>query len=311
MSFAVTVIGSNSAIPAHGRHPSAQVVTINDRLYLIDCGEGTQMRFNELGIKWMKINQIFISHLHGDHFFGLIGVLSTYHLMRRNRPLDVYAPAPLADIIKMQLEAGESQLNYELRFHELDTVNTGTIYENEDITVDTIVLNHRIPCVGFVFREKQRDRKVIREKLQEFQIPVELIPDIKKGMDILDEKTGNRILNKDITIDPPLPRTYAYCCDTAYYPAMVPFIANADLVYHDCTFDEASSQRATDTFHSTTKQAASIALQANAKKLMIGHFSSKYDDLLPLLREAQEVFSNTILAIEGKTVELERVTGTP
>lgn len=306
MSFSVTVIGSNSAIPAHGRHPSAQIVTINDRAYMIDCGEGTQMRFADFGIKWMKVNQIFISHLHGDHYFGLIGVISTYHLMRRTRPLDVFSPPGLEAIILAQLETGQTVLSYPLHFHTLDPAESRQIYENEDITVDTVVLNHRIPCLGFIFREKQRQRKVIREKLEEFSIPVDLIPDIKAGKDILDEATGERILNSAITLDPPRPRSYAYCCDTAYSPEIVPFIKGVDLVYHDSTFSEDSAQRATDTYHSTTRQAAGIALQAEAKKLMIGHYSSKYDDLLPLLREAQEVFPNTVLAIEGKTYTIER-----
>lgn len=306
MSFAVTVIGSNSAVPAHGRHPSAQVLTINDRLYLIDCGEGTQMRFNELGIRWMKINQIFISHLHGDHYFGLIGMLSTYHLLKRIKPLDIYAPAPLLDIIMMQLEVGHTVLCYELNFHVLNPEAGIRIYENEDITVDTIVLKHRIDCLGFLFREKQRDRKIDRDKLAMYDIPVELIPDIKKGMDVLDEKTGERILNKDITIDPVRVRSYAYCCDTAYNSDMVDQIKDVDLLYHDCTFDEQSTQRAADTFHSTTKQAAEIAKLAGAKKLLIGHFSSKYDNLNPLLVEAKQVFENSVLAIEGKTFVIER-----
>lgn len=306
MSFSVTVIGSNSAIPAHGRHPSAQVVTIHDKVYLIDCGEGTQIRLNEFGIKWMKTNQIFISHLHGDHYFGLIGVVSTCHLMRRNRPLDIYGPAGLEEIIRGQLLAGQTELVYELRFHVLDPTRSERIYENEDITVDTIVLNHRIPCLGFIFREKLRQRKIIREKLDALQIPVELIPDIKAGKDILDEATGERILNSEITIDPPRPRSYAYCCDTAYFPDLVPDIKGVDLLYHDSTFSEDSEQRAADTYHSTTKQAASIAVVAEVGKLMIGHFSSKYDDLQPLLKEAQEIFPNTVLAIEGRTTTIER-----
>ncbi len=306
MSFSVTVIGSNSAIPAHGRHPSAQVVTIHDKVYLIDCGEGTQIRLNEFGIKWMKTNQIFISHLHGDHYFGLIGVVSTCHLMRRNRPLDIYGPAGLEEIIRGQLLAGQTELVYELRFHVLDPTRSERIYENEDITVDTIVLNHRIPCLGFIFREKQRQRKIIREKLDALQIPVELIPDIKAGKDILDEATGERILNSEITIDPPRPRSYAYCCDTAYFPDLVSDIKGVDLLYHDSTFSEDSEQRAADTYHSTTKQAASIAVVAEVGKLMIGHFSSKYDDLQPLLKEAQEIFPNTVLAIEGRTTTIER-----
>ncbi len=306
MSFSVTVIGSNSAIPAHGRHPSAQILTINDKLYLIDCGEGTQMRFNELGIRWMKINHIFISHLHGDHYFGLIGVISTYHLLKRNRPLEIFAPKVLLDIIQIQLTAGQTSLCYELIFHVLDPDKPTRIFESEDIIVDTIVLKHRIECLGFLFKEKLRERKIIKEKLIEYDIPVELIPQIKKGMDVIDEKTGVRILNKDITLDPLRARSYAYCCDTAFNADVAEQLNGVDLLYHDCTFDEQSKQRAFDTFHSTTKQAAEMAKISDVKKLMIGHFSSKYDDLYPLLAEAKEVFENTILALEGKVVTIER-----
>lgn len=306
MSFSVTVIGSNSAIPAHGRHPSAQIVSINDRAYMIDCGEGSQMRFAEFGIKWMRVNQIFISHLHGDHYFGLIGVLSTFHLMRRNRPLDIFSPPGLEAIIRLQLEVGQTELNYPLLFHELDPKQGQQIYVNDDISVETVVLNHRIPCLGFIFREKQRQRKIIREKLEEYAIPVDLIPDIKAGKDILDEVTGERILNCALTLDPLRPRSYAYCCDTAYSPEIVPVIQGVDLVYHDSTFSEESAQRASDTYHSTAMQAARIAFQAGAKKLMIGHYSSKYDNLLPLLQEAQQIFPNTVLAIEGNTYAIER-----
>lgn len=306
MSFSVTVIGSNSAIPAHGRHPSAQILNICDKLYLVDCGEGTQMRLFDSGFKWMRINQIFITHLHGDHYFGLIGIISTCHLLKRNRPLDIYGPAQLIEIIQLQLAAGQTQLCYELNFHPLDPDVSKRIYENEDITVDTIILKHRIGCTGFLFKEKERERKIIKEKITEYRIPIELIPDIKKGMDILDEETGERIPNKELTIDPVRARSYAYCCDTAYHEEIIPQIKNADLLYHDCTFDHANEQRAIDTFHSTTKQAAEIAKRAGVKQLMIGHFSSKYDDLYPLLDEAREVFEETILAIEGKTYEILR-----
>jgi len=306
MSFSVTVIGSNSAIPAHGRHPSCQVLHINDKLYMIDCGEGTQMRFHELNIKWMKINHIFISHLHGDHYFGLIGLVSTFHLLKRNRPLFLYGPAALIDILQQQLIAGQTTLGYDIIFRALDPNKSECIFDGEDITVETIILKHRIACLGFIFREKQRERKINREKFHALDIPVELIPEIKKGMDVLDEKTGERILNKDITLDPLRSRTYAYCCDTAYNPDMVAQIKGVDLMYHDCTFDAAGEQRAIDTFHSTTIHAAQIAGLASVNKLMIGHFSSKYDDLRPLLEEAKTVFENTILAIEGRIVTIER-----
>jgi ribonuclease Z len=306
MSFSVTVIGSNSAIPAHGRHPSCQVLNINDKMYMIDCGEGTQMRFHEFGIKWMKINHIFISHLHGDHYFGLIGLVSTYNLLKRNRPLYLYAPAALMDILHQQLLAGQTTLGYEIIFRALDPAKNETIFEGEDIIVETIVLKHRIECLGFIFKEKPRERKINKEKFHALDIPVELIPEIKKGMDVLDEKTGERILNKDITIDPLRPRAYAYCCDTAFNPEMAAQIKGVDLLYHDCTFDAAGEQRAADTYHSTTLQAAQMASLAAVNKLMIGHFSSKYDDLRPLLDEAKTVFENSILAIEGRTILIER-----
>jgi len=306
MSFSVTVIGSNSAVPAHGRHPSAQVVTINDKLYLIDCGEGSQMLLTEFGIKWMRFNQIFITHLHGDHIFGLIGVISSYHLMRRNRPLEIYSPAGLEQVIRMQLEAGHTELCYPLHFHVVDHTQAGVIFENEDILVETAILLHRVPCVGYIFREKKRQPKIIREKLAEYAIPVELIPEIKSGKDILDEQTGERIPNSELTIPPPRARSFAYICDTAYAPEIVPLLKNIDLLYHDSTFGEESAQRAEDTFHSTAKQAARIAKAANAGMLMIGHFSSKYDDLQPLLREAMEEFPNSVLAQEGKTFEILR-----
>ncbi len=306
MSFSVTIIGSNSAIPAHGRHPSAQIVTINDKFYLIDCGEGTQMRLFDSGIKWMRINHIFITHMHGDHYFGLIGIISTFHLLKRTRPLEIFGPPELLNVIQLQLDAGQTHLCYELNFHSIDPGESKRIYENEDITIDTIILKHRIGCTGFLIKEKERERKIIKEKITEYQIPVELISDIKKGLDILDEETGARIPNSELTIDPKRPRSYAYCCDTAFNLDMIDQIKQVDLIYHDCTFDDANQQRATDTFHSTTKQAAEIAKLAQAKQLLIGHFSSKYDDLYPLLDEAREVFADTLLAIEGKTYEILR-----
>ena len=247
-----------------------------------------------------------ISHLHGDHYFGLIGVVSTYHLLKRNRPLYIYGPQALIDILQLQLKVGQTDLCYELVFRALDPTRSETIYDGDDITIETIVLKHRIDCLGFIFREKQRERKINREKFHELDIPVELIPEIKKGKDIIDEKTGERILNKDITIDPLRARSYAYCCDTAFNPEMATQIKGVDLLYHDCTFDAAGEQRAADTYHSTTLQAAQMASLAAVNKLMIGHFSSKYDDLRPLLEEAKTVFENSILAIEGKVVMVER-----
>ena len=306
MGFSVTILGSNSAIPAHGRHPSAQVLTIQDKNYLIDCGEGTQMRLHEMGIKASRINHVFISHLHGDHYFGLIGLVSTYHLLKRNRPLHIYAPKALLPILHAQLQAGQTQLCYELCFHALHPQLTATIIDNEDITVETIVLKHRIDCLGFLFREKNRERKIIRENMLAYNISFDMVPALKQGLDITDPETGKTIPNSALTKDPLRARSYAYCCDTTYNEDMLEQIKEVDLLYHDCTFAEESRQRAADTFHSTTKQAADTAKRANVKQLMIGHFSSKYENLQPLLAEAKEVFPETILALEGKTIEIER-----
>ncbi|MBP7400006.1 MAG: ribonuclease Z [Chitinophagales bacterium] len=307
MSFEVTIIGSNSAVPAHGRNPSAQVVTISDKLYLIDCGEGTQMRFQHCGIKWSKINQIFISHLHGDHYFGLIGLISTYHLLKRIKPLEIFAPAPLLDIINAQLHVGKTTLCYELIFHPTDSNTSKLIYENDEITVETIILNHRIDCTGFLFREKQKDRKINRDKMQEHNISFDYVPELKKGNDIQLKETGESFSNAELTIDPPQARSYAYCCDTAYDERILHQLKNTDLLYHDCTFDKSGVERAKETFHTTTEQAATMAKKACVQKLLIGHFSAKYSDLNILLEEAKEVFQNTELAIEGITFEIPRI----
>ncbi|MBC8046383.1 MAG: ribonuclease Z [Fimbriimonadaceae bacterium] len=306
MSFSITIIGSNSAIPAHGRHPSSQLVTIQDKHYLIDCGEGTQMRLHELNIRASRINHIFISHLHGDHYFGLIGLISTYHLLKRIRPLHIYAPKELLSIIQLQLQAGQTNLCYEIIFCPLDPHKSERILENDDITVDTILLKHRIDCLGFLFKEKKRERKVIKEKMDAYELSFDLVPELKKGFDITDPKTGNIIPNKELTTDPLRARSYAYCSDTAYNENMLSAIYGVDLMYHDCTFDDAAQLRAEETYHSTTKQAAQIAKLSQAKQLLIGHFSSKYENLNSLLLEAKEVFENTLLAIEGKIYSIER-----
>lgn len=304
MSFSVTILGSNSAVPTHGRHPSAQVVHIKDKPYLIDCGEGTQMRFSVCGIKWNRINQIFISHLHGDHYFGLIGLISTYHLLKRNRPLDIYAPAGLEEIINVQLQAGNTTLCYQLTFHIIDTESHQVIFENKDVQVLSIPLNHRIPCAGFLFREQPKDKKIDKQKFQSLQLPFHLAPHLKAGEDVIDPQTGQLIRNEDITLPDKALRSYAYCSDTAYYEPIINWVRGVQLLYHDCTFDKAGTDRAKMTFHGTTEHAAQIALKAGAAKLLIGHFSAKYDDLQPLLEEAMAVFPHTELALETLVFEV-------
>jgi ribonuclease Z len=299
MTFNVTILGSNSAVPAHGRHPSAQVINVHDQLYLVDCGEGTQMLFHQHQIKWNRIRQIFISHLHGDHYFGLVGLISTYHLLQRNKPLDIFGPQGLEEIIRLQLDAGHTQLCYPLQFHVIDTTISTVIFEDKGVEVSSIPLNHRIPCAGFLFREKFDGKKVDKEKLATLRLPLHIIPHIKRGEDIVDPHTGETIPNDELTIPHPARRSYAYCSDTAYSETVIQCVQGVDLLYHDCTFDKAGEERAAATFHGTTEHAAKVAAAADAGQLIIGHFSARFENLDPLLEEARAVFPATELALEG------------
>ena len=300
MKFEVTILGCNSAIPTTTRFPSAQVINLSEHFFLIDCGEGTQTQLRNYKFKFQKINNVFISHLHGDHYFGLIGMLSTFHILGRKHPLHIYSHPDLKEIIELQLKTSDSKFNYELIFHFLKYDGSEIIFENNLLTVETVLLNHRIPCCGFVFREKERDKKIIPAKLKEHKIPISELQKIKKGVDFI-TKENKIILNSEITLSPAPLRSYAYCSDTCYDENIIEKIKNVDLLYHEATFLENKIERAIQTFHSTAKQAATIAAKANAKQLIIGHYSSRYDDLQPLLEEAKKEFSNTLLGIEGTT----------
>ncbi len=304
MTFNVTIIGSNSAVPAHGRHPSAQVINVHDSLYLVDCGEGTQMLFHLYGVKCRRINQIFISHLHGDHYFGLVGLLSTYHLLKRQKPLTVYGPPGLEGIIRLQLEAGNTELCYNLTFVTIDTTAHQLIFEDKSTAVYSIPLNHRIPCSGFLFREKFNGKRIDKRKAESIGLPKHLFPHIKNGEDIEDPETGELIPNEKLTLPPYPERSYAYCSDTAYSEEVIECVKGVDMIYHDCTFNHENADRARATFHGTTTDAATVARKAGAGTLLIGHFSARYDDLNPLLEEARSVFPATELAIEGQTFEV-------
>jgi len=302
MTFEVTVLGSNSAIPAHGRFPTSQVLTIQDKVYLLDCGEATQIRFGECYIKYGKINNIFISHLHGDHYFGLIGLINTFHLLKRDKPLHVYSPPGLEDIINIQLEYANTKLNYDLVCHPI-TFEDDVIFEDESITVEAISLDHRIPCSGFLFREKERLRKIIPEKIDEYAIPVEQLNAIKRGSDFI-TPSGKVIPHEEMTEAPPRPRSYAFLTDTKVQDALIPKLQGVDMLYHDTTFTKDAEQRAAETCHATGEQAAAFAKQAGVGQLLLGHFSAKYRDLTPLLEEAQAVFPNSALATGGKTFQV-------
>jgi len=298
MTFEITILGSSSATPIYSRHPTAQVLNINERFFLIDCGEGTLIQMNRYRIKFHRINHIFISHLHGDHYLGLMGLLSTMHLQGRTEPIHLYAPNDLQEIIDIQLRYSETILRYEIIFHPVNPASSKMIFEDEDIEVRTIVLNHRIPCTGFLFTEKPKLRKLQKEKLLEYSIPVSVYPELKRGENYVAED-GKVILNAELTTDPRLPRSYAFCSDTLYNERIIPMIKGIDLLYHEATFMNDKIERAAETYHTTAEQAGTIALKAGVKRLLIGHFSARYKNLYPLLEEAKEIFKNTSLALEG------------
>lgn len=300
MRFDLTILGCNSAIPTSNRNPSAQILNIFERFFLIDCGEGTQLQLRKYKFRMQKINHIFISHLHGDHYFGLIGLLSTMHLLGRTSPLNIYAHPDLKAIIDLQLKSSDTRLNYELNFYELQYDKPRIIYQDKIVSVETIILNHRIPCCGFLFREKPKERILTKTKLEAFEIPLAFYQKIKAGADYT-TPDGKIIANALLTQNPQESRSYAYCSDTCYDERIVEQISNVDLLYHEATFMQAMAERATQTFHSTTIQAGTIAQKAQVKRLVIGHYSSRYTDVNPLLEETRSVYSNTELGEEGKT----------
>jgi len=298
-SFEVIVLGSSSATPAYNRNPSAQLLNINEKFYLIDCGEATQNQLNKFKLKSSRIDYIFISHLHGDHYLGLVGLLSTMHLNGRTKEIHVFGPPQLKEIVDLQLVVSETQLRYEVIFHFTHTEYPEQIFENNDVTVETIILNHRIPTTGFLIKEKPRKRKINTAKLEEYDIPLEYIPLLKNGIDYTD-KFGHIILNAELTFDPNPSRSFAYCSDTLYNEDFIEQIEGVNFLYHEATFLHELIDRAVETFHTTALQAGIIAKKAKVRQLMIGHFSARYRDLEPLLAEAKSEFDNVVLAIEGE-----------
>lgn len=304
LNFSVTVLGSNSAIPANGRFPSAQVVNIQEQLFLIDCGEGTQIRMSDFKIKRSKINQIFISHLHGDHIFGLPGLLNSFALNGRKETLEIFSPKGLERLIDLIFETTDAHQSFDIVFHEIDTEQHQLIFQNEKVKVYSIPLNHRIPTTGFLFKEKPFPKKIIPEKIIEYDIPFSKINEIKQGADFT-RNEGLVIQNTELVFEGKPPRSFAYCSDTSYFQKIIPFIKNVDLLYHEATYMEDKVGVANERGHSTAKEAAKIAKLSGAKQLMLGHFSNRYKNLNPLLDEAKEVFENSVLAIEGKTVAID------
>jgi len=303
MKFEVTILGSSSSTPIFNRNPSAQLLNVNEKFMLIDCGEATQNQLLHFGLKANRIDQIFISHLHGDHYLGLVGLLSSLHLNGRIKPMDIFGPSGLLEIIELQFKLSQTVLKYPINFKTTNSERPEKIFESWDVHVETFPLDHRIPCTGFRFTEKQRLRKINKAKIEELSIPTEMIPLIKKGHNYTDKK-GIVHLAEDLTTEADQPKVYAYCSDTVCSWKYIHHITNADLLYHEATFMNDLLGRAEETFHTTALQAGEIALKANVKKLLIGHFSARYRDLDPLLEEARSIFPETSLAIEGKTFEI-------
>jgi len=296
--FAVTILGNNSALPMHDRHPTAQVVTYDEHLMLVDCGEATQMQMTRYKIRRSKIHHIFISHLHGDHYFGLAGLLNSYSLNGRKDDLHLYASPPLMEILHLQFQAANTELTYHLHFHPLTA--EGRIMEEKKYTVDCFPVTHRIACWGFLFREKEKLRKLIPEKLKEFAIPSNFYSRQKTGEDYID-RDGNVILNDWVARPGGQARSYAFCADTKYEENIIERVKGVNLLYHESTYLDDLRERARLRFHSTAKEAATIALKAGVGRLLIGHFSSKYEELDEFQIEAERVFANSELALEGVT----------
>ena len=294
--LALTILGNNSAIPAFDRNPTAQVLQTLDESFLIDCGEGTQMQLSKYKIKRSKINHIFISHLHGDHYFGLIGLLTSMSLLNRTQDLHLHAPPQLEQLIALQLNFASTHLSFPLHFHGLK--EEGIIAETNKMTVESFSVQHRIDCWGFLFREKKNPRKLDAERAKIYEIPAAFYEKLQQGEDYVTKK-GTIVPNEEVTIAAAKPKSYAYCADTIYDESLAEKVTGVDLLYHETTYLQDLHERAAARFHSTTIQAAAIAKKAGVKKLLIGHFSSKYESLDEFLNETAAVFENTQLALQG------------
>lgn len=304
MIFELTILGSNAAIPAYNRHPTAQLLQIDQYYFLIDCGEGTQMQLSKFKIRYNRIGYIFISHLHGDHYLGLMGLISTMHLHKRSEDLYLYGPRGLSDIISLQLKYSDTRLNYRIIFQEINTEVRKVVLENELLTVETIPLTHRVNCAGFLFREKPKKRR-LRKEILPAGLTLANLSQLKKGQDLTNTEGEVVYRNEDYTLPPRKSRSYAYCSDTRYNEGMIGQIQGVDLLYHESTFLEEEAVRAGETFHSTARQAATIARLAQVGKLVLGHYSSRYKELSVFREEASLVFEPVVLAIEGESISVE------
>ena len=295
--FELHVLGCGSALPTTRHFPTSQIVNVRDKLFMIDCGEGAQLQFRKSRLKFSRLNHIFISHLHGDHCFGLLGLISTLNLLGRTAELHIHSPKGLEDLMIPMLDFFNRQMTYRVLFHEFGTKEAAVVYEDRSLTVTTIPLRHRMPCCGFLFAEKPGPNHILRDMIDFYQVPVYELNRIKNGADYVTPE-GEVIPNARLTRPSAAPRRCAYCSDTIYLPSVTEQIKGVDLLFHEATFAEDAAPRAKETFHTTASQAARIARDAEVKKLLIGHFSARYDDEQVLLDEARAVFPNTQLAKE-------------
>lgn len=301
--FELHILGCGSALPTTKHFPSSQVVNIREKLFMIDCGEGAQLQFRKSKLKFTKLNAVFISHLHGDHCFGLMGLISTLNLMGRTADLHIYSPAGFGDVMSPMVDYFNNYMSYKVVFHDFQTNEPELLYEDRSLTIETIPLNHRMPTCGFLFKEKPTSAHINSEMTKFYGVPYSWMNRLKNGEDYVTPE-GEVIPNSKLTTPPEPPRSYAYCSDTAFLPAIVDQIKGVNLLYHEATYSDEDRELAAQVYHSTTTQAATIAKMADAKKLVIGHFSSRYEDDSALLKEALEVFPETILAQENLVVEV-------
>jgi ribonuclease Z len=306
MSFKLTILGSSSAIPTIDRNPTAQLLNVNERFFLIDCGEGTQVQLRKYQLSFQRISHIFISHLHGDHYFGLIGLISSMHLLGRKKDLHIHAHKELKEIIDLQLSSSNTELNYPFFFHPIPEDSEGIILEDDNIKVSNIILDHSIKCSGFVFEEIRSKRKIIKSEVEKLNVPYDKMKSLKNGVDWINKK-GEIISNEQLTIENSKPHTYAFCSDTRYNKQLISKIEGVDLLYHETTFKKDLEERAFQTGHSTTLQAASIAIKSNVKNLLIGHYSKRYRDFQELADESKEIFENVIVSYSGLEIDFKKL----
>ncbi|HRW62744.1 MAG TPA: ribonuclease Z [Bacteroidales bacterium] len=304
MTFELTILGSSAAVPTSKRNLTAHVLNVHERFFLIDCGEGAQLQLRKNNIRFGKIDHIFISHMHGDHIFGLFGLISTFNLLNRKNDLHIYAYHEIEKILESHIAYFERNMLYKIVYHNINPKKNELIFENDKLTVHTIPLKHKVPTCGFLFREKEHLRNLRKNVVETYQIPIKQIQLIKEGNDFINDD-GELIPNEKLTLPPYKIRSYAYCTDTAYSEKIVPIIENVDLLFHEATLAKNLQKQAKETTHSTSTDAATIAKKANVKKLIIGHFSARYKDVSLLLQQAQEIFPNTFAAEDGEKYSIE------